>query len=259
MTYIQYSSWDPLFMLHHANIDRLLAMWQILYPEAYVQPVPAQYSTFTNSAGEIQDVNTELSPFRQSANSLWTSATVRKLSVFNYDYADTVKSDHLNMTALQARVRSRINSLYGTQASTVSLAKHGVSKSARTRLSANVVAYKDGLQGPYSVRVYLHGNEVAFNFINSQIGATSKTLISASVPLSGLATENDVSTLVSELTFRVSTPAGHTISSAIANSIVNVTLISSTLSPTGESESFPIWSKAIEHGRVAVARLVEAE
>ena len=32
MAYIGYAAFDPIFYLHHCNIDRLCAMWQALYP-----------------------------------------------------------------------------------------------------------------------------------------------------------------------------------------------------------------------------------
>ena len=32
----EYSAFDPIFMLHHANLDRLFAIWQTIWPHSYV-------------------------------------------------------------------------------------------------------------------------------------------------------------------------------------------------------------------------------
>ncbi|TGO50344.1 hypothetical protein BOTNAR_0396g00080 [Botryotinia narcissicola] len=55
MSYIDYSSFDPLFFLHHTMIDRCFAIWQALNPDSYVTPREASYSTFTMAAGTTQD------------------------------------------------------------------------------------------------------------------------------------------------------------------------------------------------------------
>ena len=34
MSWITYSGFDPCFMLHHAMIDRVFAMWQIIHPNS---------------------------------------------------------------------------------------------------------------------------------------------------------------------------------------------------------------------------------
>jgi tyrosinase len=35
-----FSAFDPIFWFHHANIDRLCALWQAVYPGVYVSPGP---------------------------------------------------------------------------------------------------------------------------------------------------------------------------------------------------------------------------
>jgi tyrosinase len=34
------AAFDPIFWLHHCNVDRLLALWQAAYPNVYVSPGP---------------------------------------------------------------------------------------------------------------------------------------------------------------------------------------------------------------------------
>ncbi|KAI0176329.1 Di-copper centre-containing protein [Hypoxylon sp. FL1284] len=103
---IAYSGFDPLFWLHHANVDRIFAMWQVLYNDTYVVPQPAVYSSHTTSPGEIEDTQTALTPFFSNETHFWTSEAVRDLEAFGYTYADVA-----NKTRTQ--VISSINSRYG--------------------------------------------------------------------------------------------------------------------------------------------------
>ena len=32
---LDYSAFDPIFWLHHTNIDRLFSIWQAIYPDRY--------------------------------------------------------------------------------------------------------------------------------------------------------------------------------------------------------------------------------
>jgi tyrosinase len=34
------AAFDPIFWLHHCNVDRVLALWQAAYPDTYVSPGP---------------------------------------------------------------------------------------------------------------------------------------------------------------------------------------------------------------------------
>ncbi|KAL9612930.1 MAG: hypothetical protein Q9167_002513 [Letrouitia subvulpina] len=62
------AGFDPVFWLHHNNVDRLLALYQVLHPDQYV---PAK-------AADGPTIDTPLKPFYKSAGSedkdFWTSA-----------------------------------------------------------------------------------------------------------------------------------------------------------------------------------------
>lgn len=53
MTPPDVAAFDPIFWLHHANVDRQLALHQALYPDAYLEPCVAGSSTFTVAAGDV--------------------------------------------------------------------------------------------------------------------------------------------------------------------------------------------------------------
>ncbi|CAJ2502021.1 Uu.00g048740.m01.CDS01 [Anthostomella pinea] len=104
---IAYSAFDPLFFLHHANVDRIFAMWQVIHNGSYVVPTPAVYGSHTTSAGDIQDVDTPLTPFFSNETSFWTSDMARDHEVFGYTYAEVVNKN-------RTEVITAINRLYTT-------------------------------------------------------------------------------------------------------------------------------------------------
>ncbi|KAI0842135.1 Di-copper centre-containing protein [Hypoxylon sp. FL0890] len=103
---IAYSAFDPLFWLHHTNVDRIFTMWQALYNDTYVVPQPAVYSSHTTSPGEYEDSQTALTPFFSNETHFWTSDTVRDHEVFGYTYAEVANRS-------RAEVVASINRLYG--------------------------------------------------------------------------------------------------------------------------------------------------
>lgn len=111
------SAFDPVFWLHHANVDRLVAIWQALHPESYVEPTLAQWGTFTQSANTTVDVNTALTPFRANENGeMWTARTVRDTAVFGYTYPEIVDWNATS-SQVKATVRRAINDMYSPQTS----------------------------------------------------------------------------------------------------------------------------------------------
>lgn len=107
MKYIPMSSYDPIFWLHHAQIDRLTALWQALHPESYVEPVIQVQQSFFELANTIEDNSTPLAPFHSDDNNgFWTAEKARDTVVFGYTYPElidwNVTSDVLQSNVLQA-------------------------------------------------------------------------------------------------------------------------------------------------------------
>jgi tyrosinase len=102
---IAYSAFDPLFFLHHANVDRIFAMWQVIHNDTYVVPTPAMYSSHTQNQGDIEDIQTPLKPFFVDDSSFWTSDMVRDHEVFGYTYAEVFNKS-------RGEVVAAINRLY---------------------------------------------------------------------------------------------------------------------------------------------------
>ncbi|KAM5345308.1 hypothetical protein ACJ41O_011170 [Fusarium nematophilum] len=113
MTYVPLSSFDPLFFLHHAMTDRLVAMWQVLNPDSWMTPMPAGETSFTTTKGEMQDSTTPLTPFFASDDgTFWTSDMSRTTEAFGYAYADT-DSSNTQGQQLRDELIKKITKWYG--------------------------------------------------------------------------------------------------------------------------------------------------
>ena len=77
MAIIAYSSFDPCFFLHHAQIDRIFAMWQVVYNESWLEPTQAILPTRTIRTGDNQTSMSDLTPFfRSQTMASWTAFCV---------------------------------------------------------------------------------------------------------------------------------------------------------------------------------------
>lgn len=193
MAYIPFSAFDPVFFLHHANVDRLFAMWQALYPNSWISPSPAIVNSYTASAGEIQDSKTALTPFyAKTDGTFWDSDMVRDPKVLGYSYQEVAGvslAGGKGNQKIQSRVRTAVNRLYG-QPSPASLAlkwKSGLRPGMRIPASlvadgryrewiANIRVDKQGLGGPFFIHLFLDsvpGDSATWAFADNLVGTMS--------------------------------------------------------------------------------------
>jgi tyrosinase len=179
MSYIDYSAFDPLFMLHHVMVDRCFALWQILNPDSYVEPAQVKSATYSIPAGSTVDMYTPLQPFYNASGDFWDSATVRATETFGYVYPETANN---GTSADRANAVMAINRLYGpaTTSFTGQLSRkrdHGV----RGRVSgtqeyrewiANILVRKHALSGPFFIHIFLGAIDA-----DSQTWATQSALV----------------------------------------------------------------------------------
>ncbi|CAE6465121.1 unnamed protein product [Rhizoctonia solani] len=83
-----YANFDPIFYLHHCNVDRLLAFWEHIYPDywfgdkGYTTP-KGDNKDFTQPDGKFESKtqvvksSTDLTPFRKGDGSYWISNDTR--------------------------------------------------------------------------------------------------------------------------------------------------------------------------------------
>ncbi|KIV99429.1 uncharacterized protein PV09_08861 [Verruconis gallopava] len=108
-----HAGFDPAFWLHHANVDRLLALWQIAQDKTWFSPGLSGVATYTTPANEQVDGTSPLTPFYKDASSqtFWTPNEVEDWTTFGYTYPEVMNG----LSTDKSSVISAINSLYGTQ------------------------------------------------------------------------------------------------------------------------------------------------
>ncbi|KGO40736.1 Concanavalin A-like lectin/glucanases superfamily [Penicillium expansum] len=118
------ASFDPLFFLHHCNIDRLFAIWQALNPDKWMDNIPTDNTTIRDSFGKEHPVNgnTPLQPFRRdSEGNYWTPEGIRFPSNLGYSYPELLRWETryrqedgtLNQILFKENIIAIINRLYG--------------------------------------------------------------------------------------------------------------------------------------------------
>ena len=63
---LQVAAFDPLFFMHHANLDRLVAMYQRRNPDSWIEPTHERHvkNYMVGLKGHMSNSSTPLWPFR---------------------------------------------------------------------------------------------------------------------------------------------------------------------------------------------------
>ncbi|KAJ7269098.1 tyrosinase [Mycena rebaudengoi] len=134
------AAFDPIFFLHHCNVDRLLSLWSALNPGVWVSPGDANSGTFTIKPDAPVDENTELTPFWNTQTSYWASTQVTATASLGYAYPEFNGLDQGDPAAVRAAIAQKVNQLYGGASLTRSLA--AVSKAVESTPAAAPEAIK---------------------------------------------------------------------------------------------------------------------
>ncbi|MCJ1331076.1 hypothetical protein MMC10_007763 [Thelotrema lepadinum] len=114
MTLLWYSAMDPIFWLHHANVDRVTAIWQAIHPDSYVVPQASQMeSTYYTAVGTIENATYPLAPFHSdNSSNLHTALSVQYLKPFGYTYPELFDWTATSPTEYSQRVTAIVNQIY---------------------------------------------------------------------------------------------------------------------------------------------------
>lgn len=146
MWYPVVSAFDPVFFLHHANVDRITAIFQKLYPDTYVTPFAQIESTYFYNSGTVLNSNSELRPFHSNANgAFWTSESAKDITTFGYTYPELANNPS-NDT-----LKASINALYAPASPNFAKRDDGP---ARTYLAV-VDAPWAAMDTSYAIRLFL--------------------------------------------------------------------------------------------------------
>ncbi|KAI9725564.1 MAG: hypothetical protein M1828_003052 [Chrysothrix sp. TS-e1954] len=180
MTYLPFAGFDPSFWLHHANVDRLFALWQGIYPDSYMtENSKASQSTFAFPQGTTVNGDFGMQPFHNdTSGTAWTPNALRDWRIFHYDYPEFVGTDRSSST-----ITAKVNALYGSTSGaaarrkdrrnaaadadasatpeTVAPVSSLLTPTGRERdWSANIVTSRFGLDDSYTIYVFLGDAEV---------------------------------------------------------------------------------------------------
>ena len=137
-------------MLHHANIDRLLAMWQTInYHNAMFNGTSISGGQFGTPKNTIITADSPLKPFFMADNvTFHTSKSVSNISVFGYTYPE-LPDFYLPLESRASHVRAQVNHLYGP------------ATNSRVAQPGTLTKFgKTGIMNYYTVGVELERNEL---------------------------------------------------------------------------------------------------
>jgi len=113
------AAFDPIFFLHHCNVDRIFALWQSRNPSTWVSPGPARDGTWTIPMNSTEDANTKLTPFWSGtgADAYWTSSGARSWEGLGYTYPDFagMNSVSTNLSAFSAAVTAKFQQAHNAE------------------------------------------------------------------------------------------------------------------------------------------------
>ncbi|KAH7144288.1 tyrosinase [Dactylonectria estremocensis] len=164
-----FAAFDPLFMLHHTNIDRLWAYWQFIRPsQATFTSSYRGSARFNTREGTTITPNSPLQPFFASAGKFHTSNSVASIKSFGYTY-ETLDYKRKTAAQLTKDATALINSLYGPAGT-----KRSVEKRADgdlTRYFAQISVQVEELNRPCSIGLFVNTTNVG-NFIVLKLPAS---------------------------------------------------------------------------------------
>ncbi|KAF3174097.1 hypothetical protein TWF788_008807 [Orbilia oligospora] len=158
MYYLAYSAFDPIFWLHHNNIDRLMAIWQAANPDLKLAKGRG-VGTFQRrvTAGVTQDdENTPLYPFKHPNGEWWTSKDVEDVSsIWSYGYGfPEVPCDKKDVSQedLDTFSTEQINLLYKPE--TLAQKKRAETES-RSEWNVNIIVDQAEMSETFSIYAFL--------------------------------------------------------------------------------------------------------
>ncbi|KAI0297811.1 photo-regulated tyrosinase [Multifurca ochricompacta] len=107
------AGFDPIFYLHHANVDRLLSLWSAVNPGVWVSPGDSKDGTFTIGHGVTLDTNTPLTPFWNSSTGYWASTDTAGTVGLGYSYPEFNEIHANSASAIQESILKYVYRQYG--------------------------------------------------------------------------------------------------------------------------------------------------
>ncbi|KAJ6445260.1 endonuclease/exonuclease/phosphatase family [Purpureocillium lavendulum] len=241
------SAFDPLFMLHHSNVDRLWSYWQAIKPDQDIfHDSYSGQSRFASPSGTTINSKSPLQPFFGRNRTPHTTESVRGIQGFGYSYEGleywTKSADQMKQDATRL-----INRLYSGQSAPRSRRQEPQTKN---RYFARISVDRAELPKPCQIKLLLNGKEIA-GVVVMGLPATGK--IAAGLPLdramqgskmSEMKHEDATSSIASSLSAKVIKADGSTADDVKS---LKVELEDVTVSPPPSEDAFPKYGPSKFH------------
>ncbi|KAF7327227.1 Tyrosinase [Mycena kentingensis (nom. inval.)] len=252
------AAFDPIFFLHHCNVDRMLALWSALNPGVWVTPGTQPGGTWTLNSNQAVDKDTGLTPFRSSPGGFWTSSAVVSTSTFGYTYPEFIGLDMSNSTAVRDAITTKVNALYAPKNSGKRKPRSESVQSTTFDWSVNIIVDKHACGGSFCVRVFIGatyvGSHCAFARSTPNLppmlirGAVHLTRVIEEIPGMPLSLDPSVVEpyLTHNLRWVVEKAGGDPVAIADVPSL-KVTVFRTPMRAASAPGQFPIAGEPIEH------------
>jgi tyrosinase len=162
MALVDYSSFDPIFWLHHAQVDRLAAMYQAVFPGRVVTAQPAT-GVFARKIkdGDMDTIDTPLWPFKKPNGQYYTSrdfSDAGSIWQYGYEYPEIPASYQGREKELVSFTSGQINALYSPSA-TVAKKREEAANSTRTEWLCHFVFIPAEVGATAMLEIYLDGED----------------------------------------------------------------------------------------------------
>jgi tyrosinase len=187
MYYLDQSAFDPIFWLHHTNIDRLLSMYQLIVPDTYVSNGNVMRPMAQWNQGEPKNQYSPLKPFtKDTQGNYFTSMDVKETRTLGYYYPETSDRSY-------SQVARAVTSLYG--GGSRSMTKRDTDEQTGQYLGRpiqegdyhtvlSVIADKYAMEGSYTVHCFVGKPGSNSNSNSTAPFPVSNSTVSAVAPIS---------------------------------------------------------------------------
>lgn len=188
MYFLDMSAFDPIFWLHHTQMDRLLAMYQYIVPDTWVAIGTINRGMAQWSEGETKNGATPLKPFTKSTyGDYFNSDDIRETRTLGYYYPETSDRSY-------GQVAQAVSQLYGGGVRSIS--KRGDNTDDKTgqylghplkdgdyHTVLSITADKFGIDGSYTVHCWL-GDDGSNSTMSNSTAPYSNSTVTAKYPTS---------------------------------------------------------------------------
>ena len=146
-------------MLHHANVDRLISMWQASHPNSkmFTGSYRTSSAMYGTARGTSYTADYPLKPFYQTDSVVWTSANSADTRNLGYTYPE-VQDWKMSASDLQRSVVAAVNNLYGTTATRAKRSIESRADDTVLQYMAEISVDREDLELPCTINMYLEDN-----------------------------------------------------------------------------------------------------